>query len=96
MSYDVVFQNARIVDGTGSPWYRGDVAVTDGRVAAVGWVHDNADTVIDLKANVIAPGFIDIHTHSDFTLPANRTAHSKVRQGVTLEIVGNCGTSAAP
>lgn len=45
---------------------------------------------------MIAPGFIDIHTHSDFTLPANRDAHGKVRQGVTLEVVGNCGTSAAP
>ncbi|SIR65997.1 N-acyl-D-amino-acid deacylase [Haladaptatus litoreus] len=96
MSYDVVFENARIIDGTGSPWYRGKVAVDDGQLEAIGRVDDDAEIVVDVEGSVIAPGFIDIHTHSDFTLPANRNAHSKVRQGVTLEIVGNCGTSAAP
>ncbi|SMO85303.1 N-acyl-D-amino-acid deacylase family protein [Halorubrum cibi] len=96
MSYEYVFRNGRIVDGTGSPWYRGDVAVADGRITAVGTVEGEGDTEVDLDGDVVAPGFIDVHTHSDFTLPANRDAHSKVRQGVTLEIVGNCGTSAAP
>ena len=96
MSYDCVLRNGRIVDGTGSPWYRGDVAVADGRIAALGTVEAGGDVEVDLEGDVVAPGFIDIHTHSDFTLPANRDAHSKVRQGVTLEIVGNCGTSAAP
>ncbi|MFC5135719.1 MULTISPECIES: N-acyl-D-amino-acid deacylase family protein [Haloferacaceae] len=96
MNYDCVLRNGRIVDGTGSPWYRGDVAVDDGRIAAVGTVGGEGDAEIDLDDDVVAPGFIDVHTHSDFTLPANRDAHSKVRQGVTLEVVGNCGTSAAP
>jgi len=97
MEYDRVLQNGRIVDGTGSPWYHGDVAIADSRIAAVGTVEEEEGAVeVDLDGDVVAPGFIDIHTHSDFTLPANRDAHSKVRQGVTLEIVGNCGTSAAP
>jgi N-acyl-D-amino-acid deacylase len=98
MGYDVLFRDGRIVDGTGSPWFRGDLAVDDGRIAAVGTVGPDADAdeEIVLEGRAIAPGFIDIHTHSDFTLPANRDAHSKVRQGVTLEVVGNCGTSAAP
>jgi len=96
MSYECVLRNGRIVDGTGSPWYRGDIAVDDGRIAAVGTVEMDGDIELDLDGDVVTPGFIDIHTHSDFTLPANRDAHSKVRQGVTLEIVGNCGTSAAP
>jgi N-acyl-D-amino-acid deacylase len=96
MSYDLVLRDGRIIDGTGSPWYRGDVAVDGGRIAAVGAVGNGGDREIALDGRVVAPGFIDIHTHSDFTLPANRDAHSKVRQGVTLEIVGNCGTSAAP
>lgn len=96
MRYDTVLRNARIVDGTGSPWYRGDVAVANGRLAAVGQVTGEGKTEIDAAGNAVAPGFIDIHTHSDFTLPGNRDAHSKVRQGVTLEIVGNCGVSAAP
>ena len=96
MGYDILLRDGRIVDGTGSPWYRGDVAITDGRIAAVGRVEDDAAETIDLDGAAVTPGFIDIHTHSDFTLPANREAHSKVRQGVTLEVVGNCGTSAAP
>jgi N-acyl-D-amino-acid deacylase len=98
MGYDVLFRDGRIVDGTGSPWFRGDLAVEDGRIAAVGAVGSDADAdeEVPLDGSAIAPGFIDIHTHSDFTLPANRDAHSKIRQGVTLEVVGNCGTSAAP
>ena len=94
---DVLLRNARIVDGTGSPWIRGDVAMTDGRLSWVGpSFPGDAAEVRDLDGDVVAPGFIDIHTHSDFTLPANPEAHSKVRQGVTFELVGNCGTSAAP
>lgn len=95
--HDVLLENARLVDGTGSPWRNGSVAVEDGRIEHVGpGAVDDANEVVDAEGKVVAPGFVDIHTHSDFTLPANRDAHSKVRQGVTLEIVGNCGTSAAP
>lgn len=93
---DVVFRNGRIVDGTGNPWYRGDVAVADGELLTVGDFEGSADRVLDIDGAVIAPGFIDIHTHSDFTLPVDPEARSKVSQGVTLEIVGNCGMSAAP
>jgi len=96
MGYEYVLRDGRIVDGTGSPWYRGDVAVDARGIAAVGTVEMDGEVELELDGEVVAPGFIDIHTHSDFTLPANRDAHSKVRQGVTLEIVGNCGTSAAP
>jgi N-acyl-D-amino-acid deacylase len=97
MEYDVLLRNGRLVDGTGAPWRHADVAVADGEIAAVGPLSgaDAAETV-DLAGDVVAPGFVDIHTHSDFTLPANPEAHSKVRQGVTFEVVGNCGTSAAP
>ncbi|WP_290819057.1 amidohydrolase family protein [Halovivax sp.] len=95
-THDIVVRNGRILDGTGSPWIRGDLAVTDGRIAAVGTVPGEGDVEVEAGGSVVSPGFIDIHTHSDFTLPANREAHSKVRQGVTTEIVGNCGTSAAP
>lgn len=95
-SYEVVFRNARVIDGTGAPWFDGDVALTDGKIASVGSVSGTGALELDVSGLVVSPGFIDIHTHSDFTLPANRDAHSKVRQGVTLEILGNCGTSAAP
>ncbi|WP_255168916.1 N-acyl-D-amino-acid deacylase family protein [Natrononativus amylolyticus] len=93
---DIAFRNARLIDGTGAPWTRGELAVAEGRIAEIGHDVGDAAVEIDLEGHVLAPGFIDIHTHSDFTLPANREAHSKVRQGVTTEIVGNCGTSAAP
>jgi N-acyl-D-amino-acid deacylase len=93
---DICLKGGRIVDGTGSPWFRGDLVVEDGTIVAVDATEVPADTVVDIEGSIVAPGFIDVHTHSDFTLPANRDAHSKVRQGVTLEVVGNCGTSAAP
>jgi N-acyl-D-amino-acid deacylase len=97
MSHDTVLRGGRIVDGTGSPWRRGDVAVDGTRLAALGPPGSlDGDDVVDASGRVVAPGFVDVHTHSDFTLPANRDAHSKVRQGVTLEVVGNCGTSAGP
>ncbi|WP_255169686.1 N-acyl-D-amino-acid deacylase family protein [Natrononativus amylolyticus] len=96
MSPDIIFRNARIVDGTGAPWFTGDVSVTNEIITTVGTEAEEAEIEVDVSGKAISPGFIDIHTHSDFTLPANRDAHSKVRQGVTLEIVGNCGTSTAP
>ena len=95
-AYDIVFRNARLIDGTGSPWVDGDLAISDGRIAAVGTVEGSGAVELSVAGQALAPGFIDIHTHSDFTLPANRDAQSKIRQGVTTEIVGNCGTSAAP
>lgn len=97
MTERILLENGRIVDGTGAPWRHGSVLVEDGRIAAVGTdIGEGADVTVDVDGDVVSPGFIDIHTHSDFTLPANREAHSKVRQGVTFEVVGNCGSSAAP
>lgn len=94
---DLLIRNARIVDGTGSPWFRGDVAVRDGRIAALGRLGDMpAREVIDAGDQVLAPGFIDIHGHSDFTLPAHRLAESRILQGVTTELNGNCGISPFP
>lgn len=97
MSDGLLLRNGRIIDGTGTPWRAGSLLIKDGLIAKVGPdIDEDAEVEVDVNGKMIAPGFIDIHTHSDFTLPANREAHSKVRQGVTLEIVGNCGTSAAP
>ena len=83
--------------GTGALARVADVAIRDGRIAAIeeNW-SDNADHVIDAEGKIVASGFIDIHTHSDFILPLNPKAEGKVRQGVTTEVVGNCGFSIAP
>src|SRR5215471_12612251 len=94
---DLLIRGGHVIDGSGGPGRESDVAVLDGRIAAME-PHSArpARRVIDARGQVVAPGFIDIHTHSDFTLPLNPRAESKIRQGVTLEVVGNCGFSVAP
>lgn len=94
--YDIVLRNTRILDGTGSPWFMGDVAVSDGRIVKVGRVTGAGKQTIDAAGKYLCPGFIDAHSHSDSALVATPTADSKVRQGVTLEVIGQCGSSAAP
>jgi len=94
--YDLLVRNGRIVDGTGNPWFYGDVAVRDGRIAAVGRVLEGtAERTIDARGLMVAPGFIDIHSHSDSLLLEDGAAQSKIRQGVTTEVLGE-GDSAGP
>lgn len=96
--YDLVVRNARIVDGTGSPWYWGDVGVKNGKIAFVGKLPEEAcaGEAIDAKGRVLSPGFIDIHTHSDFLLLRDAATVSKIKQGVTTQMIGQCGISPAP
>jgi len=94
---DLLIRGGLVIDGSGAAGREADVAVSDGRIVAVEPRSTRpAHRVIDARGLVVAPGFIDIHTHSDFTLPLNPQAESKIRQGVTLEVTGNCGFSAAP
>jgi N-acyl-D-amino-acid deacylase len=92
-AYDVLIKNARIVDGTGNPWYLDDVAVRNGKIVAIGRLTGTAARTIDARALVVSPGFIDLHTHTE--LLGNPLAQSKVREGVTLDIMGK-GGSVAP
>lgn len=98
MKYDVLIRGGKVVDGTGAAALQADVAIADGKIAAVEADIEpgQARRTIDAEGLVVAPGFIDIKTHSDFTLPINPDATSKVRQGVTTEIIGHCGFSIAP
>ena len=94
---DLLIRGGHVIDGTGAPGFDADVSVAAGRIVAVERRSTRpARRVIDARGQVVAPGLIDIHTHSDFTLPLNQRAESKIRQGVTLEVVGNCGFSVAP
>ena len=95
--HDILIRGGLLYDGSGTPGVPADLAIKDGRIAAVGpRLADPASRTIDAAGLAVAPGFIDIKTHSDFTLPINPKAESKVRQGVTTEIIGHCGFSVAP
>jgi N-acyl-D-amino-acid deacylase len=97
MAWDILIRGGTVVDGSGRPGEGADVAIADGRIARIGpALAGDAARVIDAAGLAVTPGFIDIKTHSDFTLPINPKAESKVRQGVTTEIIGHCGFSVAP
>ncbi|HEX8852242.1 MAG TPA: amidohydrolase family protein, partial [Pyrinomonadaceae bacterium] len=92
--FDLVITGARVVDGTGNPWFRADVAVKDGRIARVGRVEaSEARRVVDARGLVLAPGFIDVHTHVE-GIYEQPEAENFVRMGVTSLVTGNCGGSA--
>jgi N-acyl-D-amino-acid deacylase len=97
VAFDVLFRNARIVDGSGNPWYRADLAIAEGRIAAIGHaLAGEARRTIDVAEQVLAPGFIDMHAHSDAMLLAEPCHESKVFQGVTTDLIGQDGLSYAP
>ena len=100
MRYDLVLRNGLVVDGTGTPGQTADVAVLDGRIAEIGTLEDaDADRVIDVGGDVVAPGFIDIHSHCDFVLPLPDQAEFLqhfLAQGITTLVTGNCGYAPAP
>ncbi len=92
---DLVIRGGTVVDGTGTPGVQADVGVVGDTIAYVGSDLPPADHVLDAAGYVVSPGFVDIHSHSDYTLLLNRNAESSIRQGVTT-VLGNCGASCAP
>jgi len=94
---EILLEGGTVIDGTGSPSRMADVAVAGNRIAAVGRDLDlSANRVIDARGLVVTPGFIDIHTHSDISALADPACESKVSQGVTTDVTGNCGISPFP
>jgi len=93
--FDVLIRNGRIVDGTGAPWFRGDLGIVGDRIAAVGRVDGDAALTIDASNLVVAPGFIDLLGQSEFNVLVDGRAASKILQGVTTEVTGE-GSSIAP
>lgn len=97
--YDILIKNGTVIDGSGRPMYRADVAVAEGRIAAIGELaHPNAERVIDATGQYVTPGFIDVNNHSDtyWQLLANPQLESLLYQGITTIIGGNSGSSLAP
>ena len=89
--YDLLVKNGRILDGTGGASYFANVAVVGTDIVAIGQLDGESSKTIDAQGLAVSPGFIDLHTHSDKSFLLDPTAQSKVRQGVTLELTGNCG-----
>jgi len=97
LSFDLIVHGGLIIDGSGLKPFKAYIGIKDGRITEVGDLDLlDASEVVDASGLAVAPGFIDMHSHSDFVLLVNPMAESKVRQGVTTEVIGNCGTSAAP
>ena len=93
--YDVVIVNGKVIDGSGNPWFYGDVAVKGGKIVKIGRVDPKSGKkVIDAKGMAVSPGFIDLHTHTDMPVLADGNAESKIRQGVTLDVIGESSTVA--
>jgi len=95
--FDLIIKNGVVVDGIRDEGYPADVGIVDGRIQSVGNLKAHKEgTIIDAKGKIVSPGFIDIHSHTDFELLINPKAESKIRQGVTTELSGNCGDSVFP
>ncbi|MEJ2165845.1 MAG: D-aminoacylase [Desulfobacterales bacterium] len=97
MSFDIIIKNGNIIDGTGSPYYRGDVGIHKGRIEKIGFLkNEQTDEIIDAADLVVCPGFIDMHSHSDASVYFDNTLPSTIHQGITTSLLGNCGENLAP
>jgi len=97
LSYDLIIKGGKVVDGAGNPWFYGDLAIADGKIAAVEKLpQEDAERVIDAEGLVVAPGFIDAHSHSDGGVLVYPQMESTLAQGITTVVAGQCGGSPAP
>jgi N-acyl-D-aspartate/D-glutamate deacylase len=97
MNYDIVIKNGKIINGTGNPWFQADIGIRNGRIDKLGKLkRAEAERIIDAKGLFVCPGFIDAHSHSDFSIFFNNRVESTIRQGITTLIIGQCGFSLAP
>lgn len=95
-SYDLIIRNGKIIDGTGNSWYYADIAVKDGKIAAIGKLSNTSATkFVDAKGLIVAPGFIDVHGHIEGGIISRATADNYIFDGVTTVVTGNCGGSAS-
>ena len=89
-------KDGMIYTGAGNPWFKGDIAVKDGRIVEIGPISREAAEILDVSGKAVSPGFIDLHDHSDFPLLVERKAENKIKQGVSTLVFPSCGSGAAP
>jgi N-acyl-D-amino-acid deacylase len=96
LEFDLIIEKGRIVDGTGNPWYKGDIGIKDGKIIDTGKLVKDAVNIVDAEGLIVAPGFVDAHSHADFNTLLYREMENLVHQGITTVISGQCGSSPAP
>lgn len=97
MSFDLIIRNGKIIDGTQNPRYFADIGIKDGKITKIQYkIEEDAKKEIDAKKNIVCPGFIDIHSHTDYILPISGKVESTIQQGITTQVVGMCGDTMAP
>ena len=96
MTYDLKIVGGSIVDGTGRERFRGDIGVRDGRIVAIGEISGKSEQTVDASGLIVAPGFVDIHTHYDAQIMWDRMLSISPWHGVTTVVMGNCGFGVAP
>jgi len=97
LEYDILIKNGKIIDGAGNPWYKAEVAVKDGKISAIGKLgNPDAKKTIDASGHIVAPGFIDAHSHADYNTLLYRDMENITHQGITTVVAGQCGSTPAP
>ena len=97
MDQDIIIKNSRIIDGAGNPWFWADIAIKDEKISKISHkISDDAEKIIDADGLIACPGFIDMHSHSDYVLAVMAKAESFIRQGITTCTIGMCGEGLAP
>ena len=97
MNFDLIIKRGRIIDGTGNPYYYGDIGIKDGKIVKIlSNLNISGVKEIDATNQIVCPGFIDMHSHSDFAIPLSQKLESMINQGITTNVVGMCGQSLAP